>query len=218
MSLTNKLAQKISTELNYDSEKSAVISYGIFAFFQIMASLIIVSLIGLCIGVLFQVLVISFAISILRQYSGGIHATRPSVCLIISTVVTIVIATVAHYLLVYIDAIYLISICVLLLILSYYLIAKYAPVDTPQKPIKTQSKRERMKKLSLIVLSVYSICVCILTVVYFVKKDIHCLEYATCLCMASGWQVFTLTMKGHRYLRKVDAFLNKILFKSSEDN
>lgn len=214
MSLTSKLAKKISVELNYDEEKSAVISYGIFAFFQILASLCIVALAGFCCGVLFQALVVSFAISILRQYSGGIHATRPSVCLIIGTVVTIAIALIVHYLLVYIDSLYTLSMCVVLLILSYYIVIKFAPVDSPEKPIRTQKKRAKMKKLSLVVLSIYLMIVCILVIVYFSKGDIRCLEYVMCICMAAGWQVFTLTVKGHRCLKKVDSVLNKILFKS----
>lgn len=214
MSLTDKLAKKISSELNYDEEKSAVISYGIFAFLQILTSIAIVTLLGLLLGVVLEALVVSFAISILRQYSGGIHATKPSLCIILGTVVTIAIALIVHYTIGLILVEVILSIIIVIMAVSYYLVIKLAPVDSPEKPIRTQSKRNKMKKLSLIILSLYFICIIVLTIISFVKCNISYLEFAVCICLACGWQVFTLTVKGHRFLRKVDSVLNKIIFNS----
>lgn len=212
MSLTNKLAQKISTELNYDEEKSAVISYGLFAFLQILASLSIVALLGVLLGVVFQALVVSFVSSILRQYSGGVHATRPSICLIIGTIATILITMTAHYLVLLISIEYLITIIAIVMAISYYMIFKYAPVDSPAKPIKTQSKRKKMKKLSLIILSIYVVFIFALIIAHLVNRDILYVEFAMCICLATGWQVFNLTIKGHRFLKKLDSIINKIFF------
>lgn len=212
MSLTDRLVKKISSELNYDEEKSAVISYGIFAFLQILTSIAIVTLFGLLLGVVFQVLVVSFSISILRQYSGGIHATRPSLCLILGTIATIAIALIVHYLISLIIIEVNLSIIIVIMALSFYLVIKLAPVDSPEKPIRTQSKKNKMKKLSLIVLSLYLICIAVLIIFSYVKGNIRYLEFAMCICLASGWQVFTLTVKGHRFLRKVDSVLNKLIF------
>lgn len=212
MALTNKLAQKISSELNYDEEKSAVLSYGIFAFLHIIASLALTVFFGILLGVVLQALVVTFAASILRQYSGGVHATRPSICLIIGTLATIIITMIASYIKSLISSEYLISIIVIIFASSYYVIIKYAPVDSPAKPIRTERKRRKMKKLSLIVLSIYFVVVSILVAVFLTKSNILYLEYGMCICIAVGWQIFNLTIIGHRVLKKVDSIINKILF------
>ena len=216
MNLPNRLAQKISSELNYDEEKSAVISYGIFAFLQILASLALVALLGVVLGVAIQALTVSFVSSILRQYSGGAHATKPSICLIVGTAATIAITLIAHYAAKFMPIEYLICTDVFVIAFSYYLVAKYAPVDSPAKPIKTEKKRKKMKRRSLIVLSMYVVFISILTIMYFAEKNILYIEYAMCIGMAIGWQVFSFTKKGHRFVNKIDSKLNKITFKKGD--
>lgn len=218
MSLTNKLAQKISSELNYDEEKCAVIRYGMFAFLHILASLALVIVFGFLLGVVFQAIVVSFASSILRKYSGGVHATKPSICLVVGTAATIAITMIAHCLINCIPIEYITCINVLIIAFSYYLINKYAPVDSPAKPIKTQNKRKKMKKFSLIILSVYLVCVSVLTVICLIRRNILYIEYALCICLAVGWQVFNLTIIGHRFLKKVDSVINKLLFLRKGEN
>ena len=46
---------------------------------------------------------------------------------------------------------------VVIFIWSYYIIYKLAPVDSASKPIVKEEKRKRMKKGSIILLSVYLI-------------------------------------------------------------
>lgn len=217
MSLTDKLAHKISTELDYDSEKSAVISYGIFAFIQILASLTLVTLFGLLFGIIIQALLVSFSISILRQYSGGVHATRPSICLIIGTIATIAIAVVSHYLTHAIANTIIVFANLVFIALTYYFVIQYAPVDSPEKPIKTLEKRRKMKKISLIVLSVYLSIIILLVILAIAHNKPIYLEYSLCVSLATLWQCFNLTKKGHRLLRKVDSVIKKILFRTKED-
>lgn len=218
MTLTNKLAQRISSELHYDEEKTAVISYGIFAFLQIFASIALVAFFGFLLGFFFQTLIVSFTSSILRMYSGGVHATKPSICLIVGTVATIANTIIAHYLTALVPIKLIICFIVLIIAFSYYIIVKYAPVDSTAKPIRTLSKQKKMKKLSLLVLSIYLALIFVLLTMYLIKANILYLEFATCICVAIGWQVFNLTIIGHRVLRKVDKFINQILFKTKENN
>ncbi len=217
MSLTNKLTGKISSELGYDAEKSAVIRYGMFAFFQIFISLAIVAVLGLLLGAVFQALVVSFCSAILRQYSGGVHATKPSICLIVGTVATIAITVIVHSFTAMVPVAYLIGVIVIIMALAYFLIHKYAPVDSPAKPIKTEKKRTKMKRISLIVLSVYFAFIIVLVIMNLTQTRPVYMEYAMCICLASGWQVFNLTNKGHRLLKKVDSVINKSLFKKGEN-
>lgn len=213
MSISNKIADKISKKLDYDQEKSAVIGYGLFAVLQVALSLALVVLFGWIFGVLYQALIVSFVSSILRQYSGGVHATKPSICLIIGTVVTTVIAVIVHLLIDIIDIKYFIIMGIILILFSYYIILKNAPVDSKAKPIKTEKKRKRMKKMSIIVLSGYFVIILTLVILFYSLKNRIYIEYTTCIYLAISWQVFNLTVIGHRVLMKINFIIDKILFR-----
>ena len=216
MSITNKLSEKISKELGYDNEKKEIIAYGLFAFLQIITSLAIVSALGLIFGVVGQAITSSFASSILRQYSGGVHASKPSTCLIIGTFVTMVIATLSHFWLINLNTLYLIIIITLLTVFSYVAVFRNAPVDSKTKPIKSIEKRKRMKKNSLIVLSVYLLFILIMIFIYYFTKQASYLEYSCLICLSFSWQAFTLTKTGHGLLSKADSIINNFSSKKGE--
>lgn len=218
MSLTNKISQRISVKLNYDKEKTAVINYGLFAFVQFFVALSLVVITGLFMGMFFQALIVSFAASILRVYSGGVHATKPSICLIVGTAATIINMLIARCLTNYLLIEYVLVIDAFILGLAYCLIAKYAPVDSPAKPIRTKEKRKKMRRNSFIVLTTYVAVISVLMSAYFIKEYSIYVEYATCICIAVGWQVFNLTIIGHRVLNKVDSIINHILFRKRRDS
>lgn len=211
--ISEKIAKKIANNLELDNEKFEVINYGLFAFLQIMMSLALVTALGWFFGLLSQSLIVSFTSSILRQYSGGIHASKPSICLIIGTIVTISIAYIARLINTNLNVIVVMSIGLIITIISYFIIYKKAPVDSKTKPINNTNKRIRMKRKSLIVLSIYLIIAIILLISYNITKNQNYKEYVVCIYLAFGWQVFTLTIIGHRVLEKIDLILSTILFK-----
>ncbi len=213
MSLTNKISSKIASELGYDEEKSAVIAYGLFAVMQILISLVLVAVIGAIFAVAWQALTASFVASILRQYSGGIHASKPSTCIIIGTLVTISIAILTHYVFLKIEIIYLLGFIFVLTFFSFFTIAKKAPVDSKAKPITNTYKRNKMKKYSIIVLSFYFVFILVLVLLYYFNKKALFIEYSILICLAFSWQSFTLTKAGHILLNKSDSILNKLLNK-----
>ena len=53
----------------------------------------------------------------------------------------------------------------------------------------------------------------VLETLYFLEGSIRYVEYAVCIGMAAGWQGFTLTVKGHRILNKVNSIITKVFFK-----
>lgn len=213
MSLSEKIAKRISDELNLDHEKYEVINYGLFAFLQITYSLLLVAVFGLIFGLIFQALVVSFVSSILRQYSGGVHASKPSICLFIGTVVTVSIACIASFISKNVNEITVIIIGLIIVVISYYIIYKRAPVDSKAKPIKSIVKRKLMRRNSLIILSIYLLIVIILLISYYYTRNIIYVEYSICIYLAFGWQVFSLTIIGHKVLTKVDLFIGKTIFK-----
>lgn len=209
--LTNNIAAKVVSELNLDKDNKEVIAYGIFAMIQIALSIILVIIFGLIFHVVIEALIICFAGSILRKYSGGAHAGSPGNCLFIGTVICVGPAMVFLYLISpFINMEMILCMGIMIFTGSYYLIYKLAPVDSAAKPIKRVEKKIRMKKGSIFILSIYLIITIINVAAYVYLRDRRFLVYSLCLYGGIGWQVFTLTKAGHITMNKMDSFFNQI--------
>lgn len=209
---TQNIAVKISEELKLDNDNKEIIAYGMFALFHIALSIFLVIIFGLIFHVTVEALIVCFTGSILRKYSGGAHADSPGKCAAIGTAICIGQAIVFLFL---IAPVITPGLLVLLGIgifpLSYYLIYKLAPVDSPSKPIKKKEKKIRMKKGSIFVLSTYIMIVVINATIYIYTRDKRFLVYSLCVYGGVAWQIFTLTRTGHSTMNKMDVFLSQIL-------
>jgi len=207
--LSNSIANKVASELSLDDDKREVIAYGAFALMQMVLSIIFVFLCGLLFHVAFEALIISFTASVLRKYSGGVHSSSPGICNFIGTIVCVGQAVLISLLispLVNLKAVIILG--VLISVWSYFIIYKLAPVDSLSKPIVKEEKRKRMKKGSIILLSVYLIITVIFILFYISSGDRKLLFYVLCIYSGILWQAFTLTALGHLLISKVDLFLN----------
>lgn len=210
--ITQNIAEKITLELGLDSDRKEVIAYGIFALFHTMLSIVFVIVFGVIFGVWIEAFIVSLVVSILRKYSGGVHASKPITCAIIGTVIAVGPAVLISFVIVpAISLIKVIILGVLVFIYSFYLIYKLAPVDSATKPIKTEKKRKRMKKGSILVLNVYMLIVVLSIIMYISTAEKGFLTFSLCIYAGTAWQAFTLTSAGHLVFRKIDAFLNHIL-------
>lgn len=201
--ICNKISNTISKELNLDCEKTAVINYGFFAFSQMLMSILIVFFVGFIFNVTFESLIILLTISILRQQSGGIHASSPRICTLIGTILSVGMAIVIKKVNIDLEIICIAGL--IIFIWAYYSVYKLVPVDSPSKPIKTEAKRKRLKKSSLLILSVYLIIVLGNISLYYVTKKANLLVYSGCIYIGLLWQIFSLTKSGHVVLGKLDA-------------
>ncbi|MCM8710257.1 accessory gene regulator B family protein [Clostridium sp. SYSU_GA19001] len=210
--LADNIAKKISLELKLDSDRKEVIAYGTFALLHTLLSIILVIIFGAVLNVMVEALIISFAISILRKYSGGVHASSPGICASVGTVITLILAVfICFGLNSYISLNLIFASGLICFFWSYYIIIKLAPVDSPAKPIKTQKKRERMKKGSIFILAVYAVIVLLNIYLYMYTKEKRFLIFSLCIYSGTVWQAFTLTTQGHTALKKLDSFLNQLI-------
>ena len=207
--LSNDIATRVASELSLDEDNRVVIAYGMFAIIQMLLSITLVFLFGSLFHLAFEALIISFTGSILRKYSGGVHASSPGICTFIGTLVCVGQAVLISLL---IDSVVNLKLIIILgiviFIWSYYIIYKLAPVDSASKPIVKEEKRNRMKKGSIILLSVYLIITILFILLYMNNAERKFLFYALCLYSGIVWQTFTLTAPGHLLIGKVDTFLN----------
>lgn len=209
---SNNIVDKITKQLDLDNEKKEILAYGAFALLQTILSIFVIIVLGIMLNILLEALIISFAISILRKYSGGTHASSPSGCIIIGTIVTIAEALIIVCFLSQIINLNLILIIGLFtLMLAFFCIYKFAPVDNPAKPIKSQTKKNKMKRKSFIVLIIYSLIVIMNIFLFCFSGSSRFNVYSLCIYGGVLWQIFTLTKTGYLILNKVDMLLTNML-------
>lgn len=208
--LTYKIGEKIGNELGLDKDKKEVIAYGAFAILHTLLSLSLTTILGFFFGVLIETLIISFTIYLLRKYSGGVHASTPLNCAIISVIIAVGLSLIVSKLAIK-DNIYIIILLgIASFVWSYYTIYKLCPVDSPNKPIKTFKKKARMRKASIRILHIYLTIVFSTILFYLYTKDIFYLNLSICIYLGILWQSFTLTKECHVFIFKIDGFLNKL--------
>lgn len=204
--LSKKLASNIAKTLGYDDEKEQVIAYGLTAMLQTIVTILIVLVLGLIVGAPIEALIICFSVSLLRKYSGGAHVSFIELCTSMGVVYCVVFAVISRYLLAPVVGIgVVIAADIAVYALSYLAIYKLAPVDSPNKPIKTLQKKKRMRKGSFITLSVYLAASLILLVAGFYNEIMH--SYGMSLLFGIAWQIFTLTSLGSCFLHKIDSMI-----------
>ncbi|HID0817080.1 TPA: accessory gene regulator ArgB-like protein [Clostridium botulinum] len=207
--ISNNIAKKIASELNLDNDKKEVIAYGTFALFQTIFSIFLIIIFGYLFNVQIEALMISFTISILRKSSGGVHATSPNNCAIIGTIICVGFAIIVVFLtssLINLNIILFLG--VIIFVWSYYIIYKLAPVDSKAKPIQKSKRVKKLKKSSIITLSVYLVIILINFILYYKMMNKKYIIYSLCVYSGIVWQTFTLTWYGHLVVKKLDDFLN----------
>lgn len=197
-----KISDYIARELSFDDDKKSVINYGIFASIQMIICIVLVILFGFIFNVTIEALIVSFTTSILRKSSGGVHANSPERCAIIGTVASVGMALVSQYM--HFSLSVIIVLGSIVFVWSFYIIHKLAPVDSIAKPIKSIKKRKKLKKSSIITLTIYFSIVVINMMCYLIINKFSLLTYSLCIYMGLLWQVFSLTKSGHLILGMLD--------------
>ena len=212
--ISANIAIYLKDKLNLEEEKYEVIEYGLHGFFNMIVSVLFIILFGSIFGTLWESVLISFAGAILRKSSGGAHASKELNCIIIGVIVSLIPAIVfVNSDFNIINTIIFIS---LMFLVSTLLVYKLAPVDSANKPIKSEKKIKRLKKGSLITLGIYMTLVItnVLLSIKFNYKNL--IIYSLCISFGALWQSFTLTKLGHIVLNLLDSFFIKVLGSKEE--
>lgn len=200
--LVNKLAGFLTTPLQYDSEKRAVVQYGLFAIIQILIVAFIISLFGFLTGCIFECWIVYLTVVILRKSTGGAHASTSNGCLVVSVVVVSIIGFSSHYLYVLPHGFEIgLAICPITFLTGCFIIYKLAPVGSKNKPLKSPEKNKRLRRQSFITLIIYTFIALLLIIISFKRQS--SLYLAVSLTVSVLWQAFTLLIA---VIKKVDGF------------
>lgn len=206
--ISNRVAINLRESLNLDEEKFQVIEYGIHAFIHMMFSILMVIIFGWIFNVLIEALIISFTISLFRKSSGGAHAKTEISCALIGMIVSVIPAIlISIYNFEIIIELILIG---LFLIISFAITIKLAPIDSPNKPIRSEKKIKRLKRESITTLVIYMILIIINCLLEIAFKEYNGLKYGLCISFGTLWQSITLTKVGHKLFYGFDSFYEKI--------
>ena len=200
--LSKIIAANISHELNYDDDKKQVIAYGMFAILQTIVAVVSLIVMAVLLNVLSGAINVFLTGSVLRKYSGGVHASSSSKCMVIGNVMCILLAITAKFILFpHINLLMTIIIGMFIFIISFLAVYKLVPVDSKNKPIRTEKKRNRMKRGSNIILMLYLLIVIVNIGMYIIIGNNNFSYYVWNIYSGIVWQIFTLTRVAHLIFR-----------------
>lgn len=215
--LCKKISYTIKNQIEIDEEKRSIIEYGLFAFLHMGISILSILIVGSVFNVAIESLIISCIIAILRKFSGGAHASTPINCAIVGILISVFPAYLGKN--INLNVNYIILLGIIIYIVSFIIIYKLAPVDSPNKPIKKEEKIKKLKKGSITILCIYMIVVLFNIIIYYINRKNLMLVYSLCIYIGIAWQVFTLTKIGHSVVNIIDSLLIKIFtFKGGKNN
>lgn len=207
--LSNSIAFKISKILELDTEKEEVLAYGAFSLIQTVWSIALVMIFGLVFNVFWEAVIISFSGALLRKYSGGAHASSPNTCAVIGVIVSVGPALILDNLS-YTGAKYILIYACFALAFTYYIIYRYSPVDTPNKPIVKEETKIRLRRSAYKLTNTYLVIIS-LVYIYQVKQQNQAgLKIISSICTGILWQDITLLPLGHYIMSKLDIILKYI--------
>ncbi len=195
-------ARHVADVLKENHNKRAVYYYG---FYIIIGSLvkgtILISL-SLLLGVLIPALLTVLVLGSLRMFAGGFHFDTYGKCLLVSLIFVLSTALISQYTYSYWN---MVSIAVFLLLIfafSLFMLIKYAPKDTPTKPITEPAAIRKYKRLSIAYLGILLILCCVLTL-FNLKL------YALSIGFGILLEIFTITPAGHSFFSTIKNGLNR---------
>lgn len=190
-----KLAQAIShilgTELHLNDEKQKVVAYGLAAIFQMSIIFIVITILGSLGGFYPEALVLFLGVGLLRKSTGGNHAPTFNTCLFVSITSILLMAAFSHYIPNKENEVFFFIFIIVSYILDFWLVYKYAPVDSPNKPIKNPQKIKRLRKSSILTVCIYFILTVLSISNGLIKPSLF--HIGISLTLATLWQAVTLT-------------------------
>lgn len=201
------IASNISKNLSVDNEQEEVIAYGAFALIQTMISILSVAVFGIIFDVLLESLLISFSAATLRKFSGGAHATAPMSCALIGMFVFGVQALFVKHFIINFSLTHLLLIMIAAFTFVFYIMFKYSPVGSANKPLKKEAVRRRLKRQSISYVIFLLLVNVVLTAIYIKTKNICFVSAASCITAGIVWQSVTLVSLGHLIIETLDKAL-----------
>jgi accessory gene regulator B len=146
-----------------------------------------------------ETLLVLLAAASVRLVSGGAHCGSPIRCAIVGAIIFPLIATISTYTVTYF------SLWILLFILSIsmLLIIRYAPAESPGKPLVNKDYMKNLFRLSIAI----GLLVSLISILFYKFDNI----VSICLALGFLWQAFSISPIGYKSIASMDKTLYIIL-------
>ncbi|MHB8172770.1 MAG: accessory gene regulator ArgB-like protein [Thermincolia bacterium] len=193
-------------ELNLSGEQEIILTYAARIFVSSVMGYAVIILFSVVLGVLPYTLAAAVTASVLRIFSGGAHASSPFNCTFIGAVVFASLGLAGKYTSGWVGT-YLPLLTLLVWLTAVAAIIRYAPADTPGKPINTKMQRQRLRIISLTVVFLWGLLALVsLAGPLEIEREII---YTSTLGLL--WQAFSLTPPGYALAGTLDDCFNKVM-------
>ncbi|RDY24933.1 hypothetical protein CHF27_001665 [Romboutsia maritimum] len=206
--IASNLSIKIGNRLEKSEEDINILKYGMFVIIHTIFTAIITIFVGIIIGRLKEVLIITICCGLLKRYSGGVHASSPNRCTIIGLMMVILLTFIGDIIIQKSDKFIFLMIIMILITLEYFIIYKRCPIGCKEKPLKNENKRKKLRKKSFKLMNIYILVIILLYVFYFLKNIYFIKSIIMSVVLGIFMQTFALSVIGKMFVEKIDNILD----------
>ena len=200
--IVRRLASKIARSQGLDAEREAVVAYGLLAMTQISVITLLALALGFAVGAPVEALIVCFSVSFFHKYSGGAHAYDADFCTVISVAYCTLAAAASGWLSPLYRFSAMLAAVIVIYATAYWVVYRYVPVDSPNKPITNPLKIKRMRRGSYLLVTAY-LALQLLFIFQGTRNPLF-QGYGISLLLGVAWQTLTLTPIGAVLLNKLN--------------
>lgn len=192
----------LASATNENHQKRTVYYYGFFILLSATIKMIALLSVAWIFGALLPAVVVIAVFGSLRSFAGGYHMDTYGKCVLVSMFMFLSSALLARYTWIYWSNTTILLLICITFITGLVMIIKYAPKDTPNKPIIGSKNIRKYKTFSL----VYFL---LLTIIASLSSYKGNNMVTLCICFAALIEVFTITPSGEKFF---DIIKNSLKF------
>jgi len=203
------VARYLGKELQLDVKDTDTVRFGVEIFLDFFISFGFIFGVAWGLGILPYVLTVWLTINGLRIISGGAHASSLFRCTMIGTVILSCIGELSFRFGPLISQELLLSLLAFSVVVSVYAVYKWAPADTPAKPVVSAVKRARFRRLSYIFIAAWAVVMSGL--IFWGESP---MIFALVVASIGGVlrQIFSITPAGYRFIVVMERLFDSAVF------
>lgn len=144
---SEKITNVLTDDLNYNEEKKEIVAFGLESIILAIIGLIVLVITAILFNALVPTIIAALFGGLLRKVSGGAHFSTPVKCLAYGAIVYSILGFLAKRIIM-LD-LQITFILLTTLIICLILVAVFAPVDCPAKPINSSVFKKKLKIASI---------------------------------------------------------------------
>ena len=183
--LTNIIVDKFLLK-DEEVDNREVIAFGVKCMIEEIPKTVGIFLIGFFLGIVKEMLVVTFILMAYKMFVGGVHAKTNIACFIYSLLFYLVIIYTSQFIV--FESILYLYIC--LFIFAVYCIFVYVPADVPEIPKVNEKLRRNLKIKSIISLVILYIVALVSKDMYFSNLIVYSIFFTNVMTTRTMYKIF----------------------------